>query len=325
MNWHRLNLDLDGSVSAQEELQAHLADRLELRGLQDRLRLYATSSGRAVLRKAILEHRVLHQQPWLTFIGSGDYHHATALLLETLPAHAHPVTLVLIDNHPDWFEMPLRYHCGTWVATALRLPWVESVIAIGLNSDDLRGHEFWFAPFRDLCSGRIALYPYSLDRVRVPLRWPARVLGAASSLKHWFGSEITFDTVSKLGTDRLSQILSGRLAGKNVYISIDKDVLDPVYALTDWEQGRLTLDDLVAIIQTLCGSSNVVGADVCGEQAPDPLRGLWKRYDAGRLEDKRAKDWARVNELNQRTNLAILGAFEMGLVQPQTNASRICG
>ena len=49
-----------------------------------------------------------------------------------------------------------------------------------------------------------------------------------------------------------------------VYLSIDKDVLAPSFASTDWEQGCMTLDQLCGIA-ALCCSHGLCGADVCGE------------------------------------------------------------
>lgn len=49
------------------------------------------------------------------------------------------------------------------------------------------------------------------------------------------------------------------------YISIDKDVLDRRYARTDWDQGTLTLDELIDAVKAISASYDVVGVDICGE------------------------------------------------------------
>ena len=62
--------------------------------------------------------------------------------------------------------------------------------------------------------------------------------------------------------------LLAALAGKRVYLSIDKDVLDWEWARTDWSQGTYSpallkdwLDGLLRL--------DVVAVDVCGELAPE--------------------------------------------------------
>ena len=302
-----LCLDLDGSIPLQKPLAAALAKIVDLRAAEHDMRLWANRTGLAAVRRTIHELRGQYPQPWLTFLGSGDFHHMTLLLLETLPPQTRPVTLVLIDNHPDWFIWPPRYHCGNWVAGALRLPWVDSVVLIGQDSEDLQGHCFWTAPFGALCAGRVQLFPYARSSVRVPLRWPVSVAGASRATRRWYGVDMGFDTIEQRGADQVFEELASRVAGRHVYVSIDKDCLASQWALTDWEQGRLSIEELQRGLQRLRASTQIVGIDICGEAAPHPLRGLLKRLDAGRLiaHPPVSLDGHRVNE---RTNLALLGA-----------------
>lgn len=50
-----------------------------------------------------------------------------------------------------------------------------------------------------------------------------------------------------------------------VYLSIDKDVLSPLYASTSWSQGDMSLGHLIEEIRTLFGNKTVLGVDICGE------------------------------------------------------------
>ena len=60
-----------------------------------------------------------------------------------------------------------------------------------------------------------------------------------------------------------------RLAGLRrdlpVYVSIDRDVLDPAYAKTNWDQGTLRADHLEEILNELLCGRRLIGADFCGE------------------------------------------------------------
>ncbi|MED0687476.1 arginase family protein [Anoxybacillus ayderensis] len=52
---------------------------------------------------------------------------------------------------------------------------------------------------------------------------------------------------------------------KHVYISIDKDVLRPQDAQTNWDQGTMSLQMLLTYIDYLFRYKHVLGVDVCGE------------------------------------------------------------
>lgn len=55
-----------------------------------------------------------------------------------------------------------------------------------------------------------------------------------------------------------------------LYISLDKDIMNPEYARTDWTQGPYTLEDIIFILKTAYSSCDVIGLDICGEKKEDP-------------------------------------------------------
>lgn len=50
-----------------------------------------------------------------------------------------------------------------------------------------------------------------------------------------------------------------------VYLSIDKDVLDSEEAITDWDNGSMTLDELKQLLDIIIHHDIVLGIDICGE------------------------------------------------------------
>lgn len=56
-----------------------------------------------------------------------------------------------------------------------------------------------------------------------------------------------------------------------LYVSIDKDVLSPAYAATDWDQGELSLPDLTGGLESLQGLE-LLGADICGDSRRESER-----------------------------------------------------
>ena len=53
-------------------------------------------------------------------------------------------------------------------------------------------------------------------------------------------------------------------SGSKVYLSIDKDVLSRDYARTNWDQGSMTLPELLDRISCIADSNEIIGIDVCG-------------------------------------------------------------
>ena len=53
-----------------------------------------------------------------------------------------------------------------------------------------------------------------------------------------------------------------------VYISIDKDVLDERYAMTNWNQGEMSLGMLEDVLGHFLRNCEVIGIDICGDD-PD--------------------------------------------------------
>ena len=60
-----------------------------------------------------------------------------------------------------------------------------------------------------------------------------------------------------------------RLPEGPVYLSIDLDVLSPAFARTDWDQGSMQLEELVAALRKLVAEKPVLGVDLCGGLTPE--------------------------------------------------------
>jgi hypothetical protein len=180
----------------------------------------------------------------ITFIGNGNYHYVTYLLLSEINR---PFSLVLFDNHTDAKlsdGMSGLLSCGSWVAEAAeRFPHLQQVLIVGV------------------CAER-NLYP-SESHSKIVL-WP--------------------------NTGEPQKLLSV-IPTEDVYISIDKDVLDRAFAVTNWDHGNMHLRELLEALQTLVRQKNVLGIDVCGE-LPVPPADTWRYADQLRL--------------NEQANLAIL-------------------
>lgn len=71
----------------------------------------------------------------MTFIGNGNYHYVTYLLLKDIKQ---PFTLVLFDNHTDMMKPPCSdiISCGSWVRASLNnLTNLKKVVVIGPDEE----------------------------------------------------------------------------------------------------------------------------------------------------------------------------------------------
>ncbi|MBS0556606.1 MAG: arginase, partial [Proteobacteria bacterium] len=168
---HLQILDLDGALDAQASLPAiapwQSVSTIPLRDLGPRLRLWSRNRTIRLARERIAAQ--VPDGPALHLLGSGDFHHLAAVLMEKA---CEPITIVHIDNHPDWVRLAPRWHCGSWVNRALALPQVRRVITLGVCSDDLVRPDLKGGNLPALASGKLVLFPWEHAPSRVWRRIP---------------------------------------------------------------------------------------------------------------------------------------------------------
>jgi arginase family enzyme len=77
------------------------------------------------------------------------------------------------------------------------------------------------------------------------------------------------------------------LDGSNLYVTIDLDCLRTEEAITNWESGRFTLEDIIwALRQLRTSDAKVVGGDICGAFSP-PLYARRKQRFAAKMDHPR--------------------------------------
>ncbi|GHE72677.1 hypothetical protein GCM10019059_35400 [Camelimonas fluminis] len=302
-------IDLDGSVAGQDAVRARLDDgraiRVDARDLASRLRIVASRDAQAALmrRLAATEATASAGAPaW--FYGSGDFHHVAAMLLQRV---SEPVTVVHFDNHPDWTAFPATVNCGAWVNRALENPQVRKVVSIGVSSVDLARPELGFANLDAVAAGRIDLYPWRHAPSRVRGRYgDCASFRQQDRLLHW----------RQLADENWGSFLDGMIAGLPagaVWLSIDKDVLAPSDAFTNWDQGALPLSHLLEAIRRLAAARRIIGVDVCGDwSAPrftDPFRFMLGFFDHPRGVQPTPQALA----INARVNATLIDCLEEAL------------
>lgn len=99
------------------------------------------------------------------------------------------------------------------------------------------------------------------------------IVGASDELiravPHGYEEKVHFYSDNDLNKEESWRRFSREFVADPVYISIDKDVLSPEYAVTNWDQGTMDLKELEKLLYIILRNHPVLGIDVCGEFLPD--------------------------------------------------------
>jgi len=259
-------LHLDDALLAQPRFLAAAAAKgarqVDLRAPGAGIRLWAGDKKLQALKESLRPcfHGPDLKSPFVTWMGSGDFHHVTALILELMhEANGEPITVIQFDNHPDWVSHADGLHCGSWVRAGIEKNLVQRVVSIGVNSRDVVWPELKGAGLAHVASGRHRLYalrPVALSiagrrfgKKRDALR---KSLNAMGQIRPEFDQDVARRLLRDITTD-------------SIYVTIDKDVLCVAAAMTNWDQGQMSLDDLLLWLRFLFGKKHVVGVDVVGD------------------------------------------------------------
>ncbi|MHB1425425.1 MAG: arginase family protein, partial [Gemmataceae bacterium] len=284
-------LDLDGSLVRQTLLLRRSgAAILWLQDWGRKLRL-ACHHGSFTRFENQLAHRAgspHDAQPFLNFLGSGDFHHVSLALLRRLTC---PFNLLVIDNHPDWMRGVPFLHCGTWLFHAAQLPGVRRIFHVGGEVDFDNAYR-WLAPWPMIRSGKVIVAP---ARRRFQGRCWENI--AQRPLRRCPNEPAGHHPIEKWLTPYREE-----LAAFPLYISVDKDVLISSEAVVNWDSGHLTTAEVLAIVETFSNAADgqLAGMDVVGDWSPVQTRG-WMRRLLHWIEhpalDINASAAARCNEL----------------------------
>lgn len=304
-------LHLDDALKSQTSFM-RACERGEVRHIEAEtlganIRLWGKQAQLDQLRSILAENLLkAGNDPQLCFMGSGDFHHVTALLLSyALEKQAGPVTVIHFDNHPDWVKYDGGMHCGSWVNRATEHPQIVKVITIGVCSHDLRNPDWKGANLTLLSQGLLELFPYRHEPSRVRSDY-----GAGASYQQQ-GKHIHWRTIEEIGEQSFIDMLLPRIKTKNVYITIDKDVLAREDAETNWDQGMMRLPFLLQVLCEIGAHHAIIGADVTGDYSTRNYSGsawtrLKKRAEIFMDQPRKHPDMAKTSLLNSATNHALL-------------------
>ena len=215
--------------------------------------------------------------PFLVY-GSGDFHHLSALWIRRL---TEPFVLVSFDNHPDWDVRPPRWACGGWINRALEIPQLQKVSIWGCGNFECWWPRQLFGNRRAERTGELEVHPWADGRSAADQNRRGAILRS-----NWRAKFAQF--VQALGAS-------------NIYVTIDLDCLRAEDAVTNWESGRFTIDDLSWALAQLRGQAKIVGGDICGAFSPPKYARTKQRFAANMDHPKLPPvDFEAARNINRR-------------------------
>ncbi len=293
------------------------ANQINMQGDGRQIRLWATTAQIEKIRDQLRGSLagLDANTPMITWYGSGDFHHVTAVIVSLLAERRDaPITVVHFDNHPDWVSHRGGVHCGSWVHHVLESGVVSRVITIGVSSGDLAWPELKGAALDYVANGKLIVFP-----IDPPTTWVWRDLasGAAHRMEGHRVVWTQFDGVPDRSNPDSGNVAALRqLIGRDaIYVSIDKDVLNEPDAATNWDQGQLRIDSLIGWLEELLTTNSVIGVDVVGDYSPAQLEGSWitrtlKRSELLLDQPRPRRTGTAAAATNQATNLKLMSALD---------------
>jgi len=303
VNNHPCILNFDHSLIRQKDLLAEFSPLIiDLGDLAPRVRLWAGKPAAQEIKSVLSE---CINNPVKLF-GSGDFHHISSLLISR---YRDPISVIVFDHHPDWDLLPPRLGCGSWINRILELNNVSKVVLVGASSRDISTSGIQTANLGALRDNRLEIFPYAHEPSKAFFRDVPENFSIAQR-KAIFFTEISWRELKGRNFSRLISQVVERLPTQKVYLSIDKDCLRNDYALTNWEEGFLNLDQLLGALRLIKKEKEIIGTDICGDYSYPFCAGRIKKIasslDHPRYYSARGKSPRDIDSINQATNISIL-------------------
>jgi arginase family enzyme len=300
-------LNFDNSILRQEELLSQYnAEIIDFKDIGPQARLWLDKKTRQLIGE-----RIRHSaEDSVTFLGSGDFHHISSLLINQFQE---PLSVIVFDHHPDWDILPPKFGCGSWVNRALEKNNVFKVILLGVSSNDISSFWIQTGNLRSLKKNRLQIFPYAHQPTRVVLKNIPQNHSVALE-KKIFSTIIHWQELRNKDLEEFFLQIINRLPTKQLYLSIDKDCLKSDYALTNWEEGYFRLEEMLMLLRLAKERLDIVGLDITGDYSQPLVAGRIKAFFSRRdhPRDYTAKDKSEdlINSINEETNIRILEALK---------------
>ncbi len=296
-------LNFDNSVVRQRNLVERFEPSvIDLTGIGPRCRLYSSEKTAQEVSALIgpgCENSI-------TFLGSGDFHHITGLLLDKI---SEDISVISFDDHPDWDILPPRICCGSWVTRILQNGNVKKVILLGATSGDISPKLFRMGNYDSLKDDRLEIYPYQHRPTKVFFKKIPKNI-SADVKSGIFYDEIHWQELKVKNIAEFLLHILRRLPTKKVYVTIDKDCLKAKYSLTNWAAGHLELEELLLMLKLIKENTEIVGLDITGDHSPVKTEGFIRTVITAINHPRESSAGGRyeshIDSVNEAANIRIL-------------------
>jgi arginase family enzyme len=296
-----LNFD-DSVVKQKAVVSEYSAQVIDLRAVGPCVRFWLNKESKSKIAQNLRGG----EKNAVTFLGSGDFHQVSAVLLEQF---SQPLSLIVFDFHPDWDILPPRFGCGSWLATTLVKKNILKAVLLGVSSSDISTFSLQTGNLGAFKDDRLEIYPYQHS----PALAFCKNIPANVSLRierGIFFQRIFWQQIKEKNLEDFILSLIKRLPSREVYLSIDKDCLKKGYACTNWEEGMFNLDELLSILKLFKANTDIVGADIIGDYSPIKIKNPFKRWlahlDHPKTNSASGLSPELITEINTKTNQKIL-------------------
>ena len=297
-----LNFD-DSLLHQQQLLKKYQPTVVDLKDIGPFCRLYLNDKNSDDIRSRLDSNF----KNAVTFLGSGDFHHISGLLVEQF---TQPITVIIFDFHPDWDILPPKLGYGSWITYILNRPNVRKIILLGVSSKDISTFSLQTGNLKALDNDRVEIYPYTHRPTTTMFKkLPDESLSVRME-QNIFYTKIYWRQLKDVSLTDFFKDLLTRIETKQVYVSVDKDCLKSQYALTNWEEGFLDLKDVLLLLDLIKKDLDIVGLDIIGDYSPTKVAGIIKSFlyhsDHPRQFPAKDKTFNEISAVNEETNLKIL-------------------
>lgn len=181
-----------------------------------------------------------------------------------------------------------------------------------MSSNDISSFSIQTGNFEILRDDRLEIYAYSHRPSVVFLRNIPQNISLKVKGNPFLKTIYWTDLKDKNPMEFFLHVI-GRLPAKKAYISIDKDCLSSEYALTNWEEGRLSFEELLLLLKLIKDKLDIVGVDITGDYSKISVKGIAKKaisymnHPRGIKALDHPDDY--ITAVNERTNLKLLELF----------------
>jgi len=296
-------LNFDNSVIAQKKLLSqYKTEIIDLEDIALRARYWINARTKRLIQERI--HGL--DRNCVSFIGSGDFHHISSILINQF---SEPLTLLVFDFHPDWDAAALSLSCGSWVTDTLKNKNILKCLLLGPSSNDISTWGIQSANLSSLKDNRVEIYPYARKPSIVFLKRVPHNISLRLE-KGFLHNRIYWEELRGKNLPEFFLSLIQRLPTKQVYVSIDKDCLKNDSSLTNWEEGVFSLDELLSMLRIIRENLDIVGVDISGDYskvwAKERIKAFFSRLDRPKGIKAKELDPSVVTATNEATNLKIL-------------------